>query len=287
MNGLCDIIERATGESSTFLNSRSIGGGCIHNAQRVETDRGVFFVKLNDVSFLEAFQNEATALAEIAATNTIRAPRPIAADTIDGQACLVLEFIQEGAARQDSWEKMGIQLAALHSIGQPYFGWSRDNVIGSTPQPNPKTDDWIAFLRDFRLAHQFKLCAKRGYRFTGQDKLLNRVSDFFDMPPQPSLLHGDLWSGNASFDSNGEPFIYDPGSYYGDREADLAFTEFFGGFDRRFYQAYNEALPLEPGYEIRKHLYNLYHCLNHAYIFGSSYAGQAQGMIDRLLAELS
>lgn len=286
MNALRDLIERATGESCAILNSRSIGGGCINNAQRVETDRGVFFVKVNGVSFLDGFQNESAALAEIAATNTIRVPRPIVADTIEGQACLVLEFIHEGVARSNSWEKMGRQLAALHSIEQPYFGWSRDNVIGSTPQPNPKTDNWIVFFRDYRLAHQFKLCAQRGYQFTGKDRLLDRVSDFFDTQPKPSLLHGDLWSGNASFDSNGEPFLYDPGSYYGDREADLAFTEFFGGFNRAFYQAYNEALPLEPGYEVRKHLYNLYHCLNHAYIFGSSYAGQAQGIIDRLLAEL-
>jgi len=278
------IVEKTIGKPCVFTKVQSINGGCINDALRVDTEEERLFVKRNNRSFLDAFQNEAAALEEIAATNTIRVPRVLTSDTMEEDAYLILEFIDEGPPIPANWETMGRQLAALHSIEQPYFGWKQDNVIGSTHQPNPQSQDWVSFFRDYRLRHQFALCAQRGYSFEKSEALITRVSDFFDTSPKPSLLHGDLWSGNASFDSSGSPFLFDPGSYYGDREADIAFTEFFGGFDQRFYEAYEEAAPLDSGYIVRKNLYNLYHCLNHAYIFGGSYAHQARGMIDHLLA---
>jgi fructosamine-3-kinase len=177
----------------------------------------------------------------------------------------------------------------LHRQGSPSFGWHRDSHIGSTPQPNTPTTDWAAFWRDQRLGFQLHLAAANGYARTLQpaaDRLLADLEALLSHRPAPSLLHGDLWGGNLGFLRDGEPVIYDPAVYYGDREADLAMTELFGGFGGDFYAAYREAWPLDPGYGVRKTLYNLYHILNHLNLFGSGYLGQARGMIDRLLAEI-
>ena len=179
---------------------------------------------------------------------------------------------------------VAVELARLHRIEQPYFGWSRDNAIGATPQPNPCSDDWPAFYREHRLRHQFHLAAKCGKTFPGTNELLDHVAAFFaDYSPHPSLLHGDLWGGNAACDVAGHPFVFDPATYYGDRETDLAFTEMFGGFSTDFRKAYENAFPLDVGYPRRKILYNLYHLLNHFNIFGGGYATSAQGSMQELL----
>lgn len=191
-----------------------------------------------------------------------------------------------------SQAKMGRQLAALHRVtsenGQ--FGWHRDNTIGSTPQVNTPSDDWISFYRDQRLQFQFNLAGRHGAgsRLLSQgDRLMGEFHVLFDnYVPESSLLHGDLWSGNYAYTSAGDPAIFDPAVYYGDREADLAMTELFGGFGHDFYTAYDNAWPIDPGYKIRKTLYNLYHILNHFNLFGGGYASQAQGMVDSLLSEL-
>ena len=177
----------------------------------------------------------------------------------------------------------------MHQTTRGQFGWGRDNTIGSTPQPNKFSDDWIPFWQEQRLAYQLNLAAKNGYHGKLQERgklLLEHFPALIDHNPVPSLIHGDLWGGNLSYDSNGNPVIYDPAVYYGDREADLAMTELFGGFGNRFYDAYNEAWPLDQGYKVRKTLYNLYHILNHLNLFGGGYGGQALRMINQLLAEL-
>ena len=189
----------------------------------------------------------------------------------------------------DGPEQAGRQLAAMHRNGRERFGWHRDNTIGSTPQPNASSADWIKFWREQRLGFQLRLAARNGHggRLQSQgEKLLECFPALIDHDPQPALLHGDLWGGNLGYDSDGHPVIYDPAVYYGDREAELAMTELFGGFPGHFYAAYEEAWPLEPGYRVRKTLYNLYHILNHLNMFGGGYLGQAQRMIDRLLAEV-
>jgi len=288
MSEIDDAISNATGVLFKCQSSSSIGGGCINQASKIHSKDGrTFFLKINQTSFLPFFEAEAEALKEIRATQTVIAPDVIAHGLAKDKAFLALEFINEGRSSAGSQENLGILLAKMHKIKQPFFGWKRDNCIGATPQPNPKTDSWSEFYRDHRLAFQLKLAQSKGRTFDGAHKLLESMESFFcDYSPHPSLLHGDLWGGNASFDSSGVPFIYDPASYYGDREADLAFTYMFGGFSSSFYDAYNQEYPLNSGFPQRKTLYNLYHELNHFNLFGGGYASSAQSSIDQLLSQL-
>jgi fructosamine-3-kinase len=179
----------------------------------------------------------------------------------------------------------------MHRQTGESFGFHRDNYIGATVQPNQLAEDWGSFFRNQRIAFQLNLAQQNGAPGRLLDsgrQLLGRLPACFDnYHPVPSLLHGDLWGGNWGATPAGEPVIFDPAVYYGDRETDLAMTELFGGFDERFYQSYRQSWPLDPGYETRKVLYNLYHILNHYNLFGGGYAAQAEGMIDRLLAEIS
>ena len=236
------------------------------------------------------FEAEAAALAELAATGAVRVPLPVEHGAAAGLAFLVLEYLPLGGGGTRALEILGRRLAALHRIPQPFFGWHRDNTIGSTPQPNERGDDWIAFWRERRLGFQLDLAARNGHggelRRRGEQLLARFAELFAGYRLVPALLHGDLWGGNVGCTVEGEPVIFDPACYYGDREADLAMTELFGGFPERFYAAYREALPLDVGYPQRRALYNLYHVLNHLNLFGGGYRAQAEHMIDRLLAEL-
>lgn len=281
-------VSRAIKSPFTASKIQAVGGGCINSASRIEGDGLTFFVKLNDAAKFPMFEAEATGLEEIARTHTVRVPQPICCGVEASQAFLVLEHIELGA--RGDWALLGAQLAQLHKTTSEQFGWARDNTIGSTPQINTQCDDWIEFWRERRLAYQLKLAAKNGYTGSLQkngERLAASLDTFFrDYRPQPSLLHGDLWGGNAAFDEAGSPVIFDPAVYFGDREADIAMTELFGGFGRGFYSAYDEAFPLDNGYKVRKTLYNLYHVLNHLNLFGGSYLRQAETMIDGLLAQV-
>lgn len=279
---LADKLSNALGREFVIARKTALGGGCINDAWRIEDADGTpFFVKANRADQAPVFEAEAAALEEMANTGTIRVPRPIICGSTGSQAYLVLEYIEFG--RRGEGAAMGRQLAALHRHTAERFGWNRDNVIGSTPQQNGWMDDWIDFYRDRRLRPQLELAQRNGHTFHGADALLDRLPDFFeDYNPAPSLLHGDLWGGNTGYTSDGDPVIFDPASYYGDRETDLAMTTLFGGFGSAFYEAYDDAWPRAPGWKQRIELYNLYHILNHANLFGSGYASQAQGMIDRL-----
>jgi fructosamine-3-kinase len=179
--------------------------------------------------------------------------------------------------RNGDWTALAQMLAKLHRTTGPRFGWHRDNYIGATPQINKWHDEWATFFIECRMQPQLDLARKNGYPIKFSSSLLK------DHHPQPSLLHGDLWSGNAGFIEEG-PVIFDPAAYYGDREADLAMTELFGGFPREFYAAYRKAYPLDAGYGQRKHLYNLYHLLNHLNLFGSGYLAQVERTLSLLHA---
>ena len=291
---LSTVISNETLCSFTLSKSTPVGGGSINDAYRLEgTDGSRYFLKLNDAQHLPipstglrtGFAAEAEGLNAIAATNTIRVPRPIAHGSAGRQSYLVLEYL-ELSSRGDA-KLLGEQLSALHRCEGKSFGFSQDNFIGTTPQPNKWTNNWVTFWREHRLGFQLQLAEHNGYGGQLQtlgEKLLDALPAFFvGYAPQPSLLHGDLWSGNHAFLADGTPTIFDPAAYYGDREADLAMTELFGGYSADFYAAYRAAYPLDMGYATRRNLYNLYHILNHANLFGGGYARQAEQMMQRLL----
>jgi protein-ribulosamine 3-kinase len=290
---VASAISDATHRPYEVRNSTSVGGGSINEAYRLEgTDGTRYFLKLNDARHLTMFVAEAAGLEAIAITNTIRVPRPVAHGSAGGQSYLVLEHMDLNS-RGDA-KLLGVQLAALHRCTGEKFGFAQDNFIGTTPQPNAWPNngkaDWVDFWRERRLGFQLRLAAQNEYGGQLQrlgDKLMDALPAFFaSYNPQPSLLHGDLWSGNHAYLPDGTPVIFDPATYYGDRECDLAMSELFGGYSADFYSAYRAAYPLDAGYAERRDLYNLYHILNHANLFGGGYARQAEQMMQRLLADI-
>ncbi|MBC7946093.1 MAG: fructosamine kinase family protein [Burkholderiales bacterium] len=283
-------IRAETGTAFFVERKISIGGGCINAAYRIDGCGQRYFVKLNDAAKAAMFEAEAASLSEIAQTQTLRVPRPVCQGMNGGQAWLVLEYIEFNKSNAGSMGELGAGLARMHEATAPHFGWHRDNTIGATPQINTQNGDWITFWRDHRLGYQLRLAAANGHdgqlQKSGERLLADMNALFASHKPQPSLLHGDLWGGNIGFASDGKPLVFDPAVYYGDREADLAMTELFGGFSADFYAAYRECTPIDAGYSVRKYLYNLYHILNHLNLFGGGYRGQAESMMERLLAEL-
>jgi len=282
-------IQRATGSAFIINNQHSIYGGSINRVYRIDSGSRSFFVKLNTSDQLHMFEAETAGLAELANVHAIRVPRVLCSGQAAGQAWLVMEYIELSGGNVGSARLLGQQLALLHRCRAERFGWWRNNTIGSTAQCNAWIDCWAEFYREQRLRVQFELAANNGFSASLQDKgdrlMANLDAFFVSYNPQPSLLHGDLWAGNCAFSEQGEPVIFDPAVYYGDREADLAMTELFGGFAADFYAAYQQTWPLDEGYAVRKVLYNLYHILNHANLFGGAYINQAESMIDLLLAE--
>jgi len=285
---IAEHIRDSSGEAFSVRRQQAVGGGCINSAYRVTDGERSYFVKLNSAPGLDMFEAEAEGLHEMAASGTIKVPEPLATGLADGQSYIVMEDLPLGGS--GSAERLGRELAAMHRSTHPHFGWHRDNTIGSTPQYNSESGDWITFWREQRLGAQLEMAAAKGHGGALQregERLLAELPALFDgYTPVASLLHGDLWSGNYAYCLDGTPVIFDPAVYYGDREADIAMTELFGGFGSDFYTAYNEAWPLDAGYAVRKTLYNLYHILNHLNLFGGGYGSQAEGMIKRLLAEL-
>jgi len=287
-NRIADDIAASTGVNAQLQPLGAVGGGCINEAQRIRYGDAEYFVKTNSARHADMFAAEAAGLAELCQCDALKIPVPVCYGSDSQSSWLVLEYLALGG--RGNPQALGAGLAALHRITQPQFGWARDNTIGSTPQSNTPSADWIGFWREQRLRFQLELAARHGHggRLQAQgERLLGCFHQLFDgYTPAASLLHGDLWSGNYAYTQAGEPAIFDPAVYYGDREADIAMTELFGGFGGAFYAAYEDAWPLDHGYRLRRTLYNLYHILNHLNLFGSGYSGQAQGMIDSLLAEL-
>ena len=254
--------------------------------QRTEIDGTPVFLKTGPSSSFDMLSAEAEGLTELGSPGAIRVPRVYACGDEDGTAFLATEWLDLGRASRAAEALLGERLAALHRTTADRYGWHRDNTCGPTPQLNPWSDDWVAFFREQRLAFQLDLAASNGYGGALQERgarLLERMDRYFeDYTPKASLLHGDLWGGNWGC-CDGEPVIFDPAVYYGDRESDLAMTRLFGGFGQAFYSAFEDAWPLAPGHRERCDLYQLYHVLNHLNLFGSGYLGQAQRLIDNLL----
>jgi len=289
LEALAAQILSVTGKPFAPLRSEDHGGGCINRTAVLTGRDGLrYFAKFNDAGRLPMFEAELEGLQELARTHAVRVPRPVCVGSADAQAFLVLEYLDlgRGTAAQD---QLGQRLAALHRAARPQFGWHRDNTIGTTPQLNEWHGDWIEFYRERRLRPQLERAggeAGNRLRWIGERLMENLAAFFTNYRPTASLLHGDLWSGNAAATRDGEPVVFDPAVYFGDREADIAMTELFGGFTGTFYDAYREAWPLDAGYSVRRGLYNLYHVVNHFNLFGGGYAVQAQDMIEELLSEL-
>ena len=283
-------LEAATGlEFKAGPSSLGAGGG-FAACQRWESTTGLVFVKVAPLARESALEAEAEALRELAAASAVRVPGVLGSGVAGDRAFLALEWIEFGTARAGTEARLGEQLALLHRSTAARFGWHRHNTIGATPQRNDWTADWPEFFARHRLGFQLELSERAGHGGPWLERgreLCERVGAFFaSYRPQPSLLHGDLWGGNWAADASGAPVIFDPATYYGDREADLAMTHLFGGFGREFYAAYESEWPLDRGAIARRDLYNLYHVLNHLNLFGGGYRTQAERMIERLLAEI-
>jgi protein-ribulosamine 3-kinase len=268
-----------------------IGGGSISRTLLLESGQRRCFVKLNDASLLDMFVAEADGLQALAACPALRVPRVVGHGRAGGQAYLVLEHLRlHGLREEKQVAAAGRSLAELHRISGPQYGWHRDNFIGRTPQHNAGRASWPAFFATQRLQPQLALAAAGGYQgrlIAKGERLAENLTAFFAAHrPSASLLHGDLWSGNAAIDETGMLALFDPAAHFGDRECDLAMSELFGGFPERFYAAYREAWPVPDGYQQRRTLYQLYHVLNHLNLFGGSYLRQAEAMIASLLAEV-
>ena len=269
---------------------RPVSGGDIHRAYRVDSASGPLFIKTNTDCSLEQFQAELAGLEALGDTGCIRVPKPLAIGQAGAMAYLVLEWLDLLPPDAHSATRMGQGLAALHCHSAGYFGFPSDNYIGLTPQPNSPTGSWVGFFCEHRLGFQLDLAISKGFQFLRDDgrRLVNELDTLFaGHDPMPSLLHGDLWGGNWASLNSGEPVIFDPAVYYGDRETDLAMTRLFGGFSDNFYTAYQVAWPMSAGWQWRSELYQLYHVLNHANLFGAGYARDAQARIKRLLSQVS
>ncbi len=285
---LSAAISLASGKPFSIKASQDVCGGDISQAFHLSNGAQHVFVKAQPAARRAMFEAEVEGLRELAAAKVIRVPHVICYGVVADQAYLALEYLALDA--HGDAVQLGRQLAAQHRLSAPQFGGVCDNWIGATPQPNQRTDQWIDFWRDQRIGFQLRLAAENGYGGKLQqdgETLLTHLDAFFvGYTLVASLLHGDLWGGNHAYLADGTPVIFDPAAYFGDRECDLAMTELFGGFAPAFHAAYREAWPLDAGYAVRKTLYNLYHILNHANLFGGGYAAQAQRMISQLLAQV-
>ncbi len=287
-DGLEEAIGAATGKKASVERSRAVGGGCINDSRVVTlADGREYFIKTSggSVRYPGFFEAEFVALSLLGEPGLIRVPRPIAFE----EEFIVIEAFREGRPADNWQERMGQQLGELHlATKSDRFGFERDNYLGTTQQPNDWSKDWLMFWREQRLGWQLDLFARKTDSddplLARGDRLLARLDDIIGGLDEPAvLLHGDLWSGNAAADENGNPIIFDPASYYGQREAEWGMMRLFGGFGERCEAAYNEVWPLPPGSDERITLYRLYHELNHLNLFGRSYYQSCLSTMDELL----
>ncbi len=284
------IAER-TGHAFGSWATRPVSGGSIHRAWHITDGHHRYFVKTNESAAAPMFAAEAQGLQALRAAGIVPTPTFVTLGQTETEAFLVQEYLDLAGLDERGGARLGTAMAQLHRVTGDWFGWTEDNFIGATPQHNAPHPGWPHFFGERRLRPQLQLALQNGMDKSLVAKgcaVIERVGGLFiDYRPAASLLHGDLWSGNAAQGANGgAAIIFDPACYYGDRETDIAMAELFGGFPTSFFAAYRASWPLDSGYEMRKPLYNLYHILNHFNLFGSAYLGQAQHMIERLLGEL-
>lgn len=274
-------LSERLGEPVKINEATETGGGCINNSQKIETSAGTFFLKWNKNCAADIFKREAESLEELykAGNGSILVPKVICAKEVDDSpGFLLMEYLKPGNL-SGSDEKLGTGLASIHKYySSSGYGFYNNNYCGATLQDNSREDSWGVFFRERRLRFLLELIQKDRPFERAQikifDKLLNRVADLLPVHSKPSLIHGDLWSGNYLNTEKG-PALIDPASYYADREMEFSIVTMFGGFSSNFFGAYNEVYPLEPDWQERNALYQLYHILNHYYLFGGGYGRQA------------
>lgn len=259
----------------TITEVRSLSGGCINNAVKVVSSEGVFCVKTNQASrYPGMFEKEAKGLLELKKANALQVTEPLQVGEISGTQFIILTYVESKPRRKDFWKDFARSLAQQHAYSNEPFGLDHDNYIGSLPQKNKWDDNWIRFWIENRLQPQLALASEKKLIDTklqsSFEKLYQKLPDLLP-ETKPGLLHGDLWTGNFMIGAEGKAVLIDPAVYYGAPEAELAYTQLFGGFDEEFYHAYNEVAKLEKGYEKRFDLYNLYPLLVHVNLFGESY----------------
>lgn len=290
---LIQAIDRAVAQATSrdyHTETRSpVSGGDINQAFALSGQDQRYFLKLNRADRLPMFEAEAAGLTELRQAVGLRIPTPIATGCEQGWSYLVLEYVDLQRPTRAAMSRLGEALADMHGIVATRHGWQRDNTIGPNPQHNAQHANWTEFWRENRLAVMLDAVAPDHPALARDgDRLLAILPDLLaGHTPEASLLHGDLWGGNAGMDAQGRPAIYDPAVYYGDRETDIALAELFGGFTPDFFEAYWGAWPVTSGYrQIRRPLYQLYHLLNHVRLFGGGYAEQSRRVMRQLMAAL-
>jgi fructosamine-3-kinase len=280
-------LEKSLDKKITLQGFSFSGGGCINQGGRLSTSAGTFFIKWNSRSKYPAmFEAEASGLQLLKASSSIHIPGVVSWFEADDFQAILSEYVESKSKSDSYWENLGTSLASLHRNSNNTFGLDRSNYIGSLPQVNDPTPAWIDFFIEKRLVFQLKI-AVDGHVLDKNtvrqfERLYLKLSSLLPIE-KPSLLHGDLWSGNVIADESGQPCLIDPAVYYGHREAELAFTTLFGGFDDRFYRSYDEAYPLVSGYDKRIDLYNLYPLLVHVNLFGGGYIRQVKSILERFV----
>ena len=258
-------------------------GGDINLSYCLYTPTGKYFLKVNDKNkYPLMFEREANGLDKLREYCTLKIPQVIRQGSCNDQQYLLLEWMEKGSPKKDMWENFGNGLAIMHKQQQQYFGSNEDNYIGSLNQNNDQHDDWHSFYTECRIKPLVKKLFDAGdfsaTDIRDADLFCNNLKTIFPSEP-PSLLHGDLWAGNYMIISSGYAAIFDPAVYCGHREMDIGMTKLFGGFDQRFYDAYNETYPLEKQWQKRLPITQLYPLLVHAVLFGGHYIGSVKNTL--------
>lgn len=268
------VLFQTFGKQLPVKSYQFVTGGCINNSVRIETTEGYYFLKWNENEDNDMFEKEAQGLELLRAANAIKIPEVLATHSLSGKNYIILEYIEKAPPKSIFWEDFGRSLALLHRNQSEKYGLDHSNYIGRLPQKNSWFDNWLDFFIENRLEVQLGLAIYNGYvskEFARKFRILYAQLPGILSTEPASLLHGDLWSGNFLVGSDGKAAIMDPAVYYGNREIEIAFTKLFGGFDIQFYQSYFEAYPVEPGFDERAEIYNLYPLLVHVNLFGTSY----------------
>jgi protein-ribulosamine 3-kinase len=278
-------IQDATQTHFLLSEKIPVSGGDINQAFRLLGDGAEYFVKLNSSKYWDMFVQESVGLKALDITQSMLIPKVILHGVFKGQSYLVLEYIK--MQRQGDIRAFATALADLHLTSHSTFGFDNDNHIGTTPQNNRANNNWGEFFAEQRIGFQLKLLQQKNVSQSLLNKgqqLLKKLPNYLNRHQvKPALVHGDLWQGNYAFNQAGVPLIFDPACYYADHEVDLAMLELFGNPGREFFEAYNRVYKIEQGYTERKKIYNLYHILNHANLFGGSYINQSEQIINELV----